>query len=181
MAILIAGIIGAVTVPVFIGQRKRANLAVSADELTQLEWAIHAARINADKPLRLITGSGWTSGACDAANNPSGIWTGDLPKTHVCWTNYLTSLQRIEAAAGLSLPHLEDGDVNGAPYMINENEGESPSLPCAKDQIGIFVDGGKTAGMTTAPGQLFRPSDTYFTLISMTTRYVAMYDPPAGC
>jgi prepilin-type N-terminal cleavage/methylation domain-containing protein len=125
IVIVIIGILAAIVIVAYNGITTRAAGAKRDSDMDQYYRAIIIARQSTGKTLAQITGSYWSAGFCTySGTNPSGTEPKDLPKTHVCWTQYYDNLNKIGAAAGMSLASLMAGDSRGNPYVLDENEGE---------------------------------------------------------
>lgn len=137
--VLIIGLLASIAIPVFNGEREKSKMAKARADLNLLGKAVVFSREtpNGYKTLKEINGNGYTANYCVTAypQKPK-----DLPKTHACWTTYKTSLQRLEQESGVDLSSLYNGDAWGAPYAIDENEGEfsDDARRCNKDSIGIY-------------------------------------------
>lgn len=117
IVIVVIGILAAITIVAFNGVQNRARAQTVNSDLTMLNKAIHAARINNDQTLFAVTGSNCTH-CFDQAR-------------------YELTLDRIGAAAGMNLSGLKAGDPWGEKYNIDENEGEG-ATPCdTLDGIGV--------------------------------------------
>lgn len=117
IVIVVIAILATISVVAYGGIQDRARVAAANNELQALEKAIHAARINTDKVLKDITGSGCTR--CTGTQ-----------------ARYELTLDNISAASGANLSNLKDGDPWGNRYSIDENELEGGS--CAnRDSIGV--------------------------------------------
>jgi prepilin-type N-terminal cleavage/methylation domain-containing protein len=139
IVIVVIGILAAITIVAYNGVQARAQLAQrQADTSTYLK-AILLARENTGKVLKDITINTWSIGSCaSSSGNTGNVVPKDLPKTHACWVRYYENLARIGAAAGMNLDGLKDGDANGNPYGLDENEGET----CATDRMYYFTGTG---------------------------------------
>lgn len=117
IVIVVIGILAAITIVAFNGVQDRAKASRANSDLSSLAKAIQSARINTDKTLFAITGSGCTN----------------------CGTQvrYELTLDLVGAAAGMNLSGLKQGDPWGNKYVIDENEEESVSNPCRRDGIGV--------------------------------------------
>ena len=108
IVIVVIGILAAITIVAFNGVQERARVQQANSELNTLAKAIHAARINEDKTLYAITGSGCTFCSTQA--------------------RYELTLDIIGSKSGVNLSDLKDGDPWGNKYLIDENEYE-PRTP----------------------------------------------------
>lgn len=178
VAVLIIGTLSAVALAVYNGQREKSYIGRETHEAVLLERAIHAARINQDARLMTVTGSTWTNGPCDSGN-PSGIWPADLPKTDPCWTRYQLTIDRIAAASGMNLDEIRNGDINGNPFIIDENDGEKPSPPCRYDIIGVYI-GGKFPNLGRTNYFTGGPSPSAYNSLRQVHHLVTPYQEP-GC
>ena len=121
IVIVVIAILAAIVIVAYNGIQERAKVAQANSELDTLEKAIRVGRLNVDKNLLSITGSGCTK-------------CGDQ-------ADYESALDKIGAAAGANLDGLKDGDPWGNRYYIDENEGEGadPAHWCDNEDV-IKVD-----------------------------------------
>lgn len=147
--ILIMGIIAAIGIPALLGQREKAYINKNLQGIELLDRAVTIARNQEDKVMLQVTGSGWTAGGCmSTGGNPGRVHPSKLPRTHSCWTAYDRALSNLSAASDINLDSLRNGDADGAPFFIDENEYEDPNPPgnChMADVIGTYL-GGKVKG-----------------------------------
>ena len=148
VAILAAGIVGgdamarkrrefaaAVTL-----ERQRTEAAAALADLAEL--ADRAKKISG-RPLVAVTGENCTRCGCDGRDLRV------VPAGDVCVRKWDAALARIGRMTGASPAELAGlaRDPWGSPYLLNENEGESPDLPCVPDafasagQNGLAGDG----------------------------------------
>jgi prepilin-type N-terminal cleavage/methylation domain-containing protein len=175
VVILIVGLLAAIALPKFVGSRTGAHRAHAVSDIELLQKAITAARINRGGiALRYITGSTWTGGGCvNNTFNPAGaqpyqlvthdgVHDRDRPRAEQseCWRRYSDALDAISNASGITLDGLKRGDANGAPYWLDENEGETTD--CRKDSMGFYM-GEKlgTTGRTSITGSPGGVSDPW--------------------
>jgi hypothetical protein len=121
-------------------ERQRAD---AADALAALAKLAAKAKSATGKPLLAITGSNCTRCGCQGRDLRT------VPDGDVCVRQWRQALARIGRAAEVSQRDLAkfDRDPWGSPYLLNENEGESPDFPCEPDtfatagQDGLAGDG----------------------------------------
>lgn len=121
-------------------ERKRSE---AADALAELARLAARAKTVTSKPLFEITGQNCTRCGCEGRDLRT------VPAGDVCVRQWDAALARIGQAAGASAKTLAklSRDPFGAPYLLNENEGESPDFPCEPDtfasagQNGLVGDG----------------------------------------
>lgn len=137
IVIVVIAILAAISVVAYNGIQSRANDSKVSTDLNMLEKAIQAARINTGRTIFSISGSGHSGGTCFTTEN---TYPAELPSTHSCWTRYNTTLTNIANAANINLDSLRNGDPWGAPYYIDENEGENHNSQglCRSDVVGSF-------------------------------------------
>lgn len=135
IVIVVIGILAAITIVAYNGVQDRARQQKMQSDLTALEKAISAARINENKVIGAITSNYGTGGTCAGAG--AGTDLAALPKTHACWTQYIQTLNIISDKSGMNVRNLLD--PWGRPYVIDENEHEGGSSNCTKDYIGTFA------------------------------------------
>lgn len=139
IVIVVIGILATITIVSYNTVQGRAQIAQRQADTANYHKAILLARENTGKTLRDITINTWSIGSCAVSSgNPGNVVPKDLPKTHACWVRYYENLSRIEVAAGMNLNGLRDGDANGNPYGLDENEGET----CATDRMYYFTGSG---------------------------------------
>lgn len=133
IVVVVIAILAAVTIMSYNGITARAQQSKIAEDLTNLQKAIVVARENTGKTLLGITGNGYTASSC--STKPAGTDLAELARTDSCWTVYLSTLDKISAASGISVRQLVD--PWGRPYLIDENEGENGN--CGNmDTFGVF-------------------------------------------
>ncbi len=121
IVIVVIGILAAISIVAYNGVQERARVSSANNDLTLLNKAIQAARINDDKHLYGITGSNCTRCSDQA--------------------RYELTIDRIATASQMSISKLKAGDPWGNKYSIDENEGEGAS-PCAnRDGLGLTTTG----------------------------------------
>ena len=141
IVIVVIGILASITVVAFSGIQQRAQAAKRDGDVSNYYKAVLLARENTGKVLAGITGHYWSIGYCTHINyNPDGVEPRDLPKTHVCWTQYYDNLAKVGAAAQMNLDSLRAGDTRGNPYVFDENEGEGGN--CNLDALFYFNGSG---------------------------------------
>lgn len=134
LVIVVIAILAALVIVAYNGIQDRSNRAKENTDLTSLQKAILAARHVASTPLKDITNSSYTWGACVGKSPP-------LADTDTCWTSYRTALNKIGAAVGsdTNLTSLHAGNPKtNLPYRIDENESENMAINngCNKDTLG---------------------------------------------
>lgn len=138
IVIVVIGILAAISIVAYNGVQDRARAAKINADLSLLNKAIQAARVNSgDTPLRYITNSTATGWECMIKTAGTDLAT--LNKTSdLCWTNYKAALQSIAAASNINVVNLVD--PWGRPYVIDENEKETAgSCAPGQDYIGTFL------------------------------------------
>lgn len=101
-----------------------------------------AAKKATGQPLFEVTGENCTSCGCEGRDLRL------VPQGDVCRRKWEAARERLGAAAKASPRTLERlaRDPWGSPYLLNENEGESPDFPCLPDAVvsagqnGLFGD-----------------------------------------
>ena len=119
--------------------RERAEASIALGDLSKMALAAKKAE---DKPLFVITGENCSLCGCEGRDLRT------LAPGDVCRRKWDATRTRLGRAAGAS-PRLLTAlarDPWGSPYLLNENEGESPDFPCLPDTIasaganGLFGD-----------------------------------------
>lgn len=151
IVIVVIAILAAITIVAFNGVQDRAKTSKVNADLSSLAKAMHMARVAANTTLLGITNNGCTRCACPYQNGDTTNYA-TLPKTDSCWTAYINTLNKIATASGANLDSLKDGDPWGAPYAIDENEGENGA--CNYDSFWSFgkssnANGGTNVGNRT--------------------------------
>lgn len=144
IVIIILGILSGLVIIGYGTLQDKARKNKADTELQSLYDAITTARQSKSgqlpKRLAQITGDVWTGGYCRNINVYQEVHT--FPKTHACWVKYYAAIDGIAAASNTNLEDLKDGDPWGAPYYIDENEGEYVGDPmndyCRLDYIEVF-------------------------------------------
>ena len=145
VVIVVIGILAGLSTMAYNRVMENARQSQRATDMEQLLKAITIARKNTGKTLGQITGRYWSVAYCtDSSYNPSAAEPRDLDKTHACWSQYYTNLERIGEASGVDLTPLRAGDPRGNPYMWDENEGESGDLCRTDGPIRYFTGDGVT-------------------------------------
>lgn len=143
VVIAIIGLLASTVLAATSQARQSAQYARAKAEIRQLSNLITSARIrNGRTPLQ-ITGSICTELACRGIGNVQ-----NLSRTHACWTDYMLAVSRLNSeAGGVSALSVAPTDPWGAPYLINENEGEDPPPNhCVTDYVasagpnGVYPD-----------------------------------------
>jgi prepilin-type N-terminal cleavage/methylation domain-containing protein len=148
IVIVVIGILAAITVVAYNGIQDRAQRAKITSDLRNIENAINMARADRATVLGIITGNFGTAGAC--VSKPSGTDFAALARTDACWTQYLTTLDRISTAGGQNVRNLVD--PWGRPYFIDENENEGGTTNCTKDSIGAYKNPNVSTDWTPMTG-----------------------------
>ncbi len=128
VVIAVIGILASVVLASLNSARKKAQYAKARAEIKEMVKIIDIARGESGKTLGQLTGSYCTECNC---RNRGNIQL--LPKTDICWTSYTAAMNAVNAAAGGMSYTLGAADAWGAPYLINENEGEVSV--CIKENI----------------------------------------------
>jgi prepilin-type N-terminal cleavage/methylation domain-containing protein len=115
IVIVVIAILAAISIVAYNGIQTRAKVSKANSDLVTLEKAMKIARINEDKTLIQITGSGCTT-CYDQAR-------------------YELTLDLIGAASGTNLSSLKSGNPWGSKYVIDENEGENGN--CYRDTVRV--------------------------------------------
>jgi len=136
IVIVVIGILAAITIVAYNGIQTRAQTTKINSDLTMLDKAIKAARVNENKALFNITLSGYTANLCNTAANGTDLTDRGIAAINTCWTTYATTLDRISTASGMNVRGLVD--PWGRPYRIDENENETAGS-CAKDNLSTFL------------------------------------------
>ncbi len=139
IVIVVIAILASISVVAYNGIQTRAKNSQVSSDLNTLEKAVQVARINTGRTLFSVTGSGHSGSPCFTSEN---TYPADLPSSHGCWTRYNTTLTNLANAANVNLDSLRGGDPWGAPYYIDENEGENYNSQglCRSDVIGSFTN-----------------------------------------
>lgn len=120
IVIVVIGILATISIVAYSGIQEKAKVSRANAELQQLSRAIQVARLQENKTLIGITGTG-----CTSCSDTDG-------------TRMAQSLTKIEVASKTNLSAMKDGDPWGNPYRMDENEGENGS--CAnRDSLGLMV------------------------------------------
>jgi len=115
----------------FVGVQQRARVSRAQTEVKQMGRLIMAIRDNAGQgTLAETTGSNFSSYTCYNIGNIQ-----KLPKTHQCWVDYYELLDTLESQGDNSLSAFREGDPWGAPYILDENEGEENGGDCLREDI----------------------------------------------
>jgi len=150
VAIVVIAILASISIVSYSNITSRSAISKRENDLTAYYKAIIMARDNTGKYLQQITNNYWSAGNCMASPgaNSGNVEPKNLPKTHSCWVTYYDNLDKISIASGISLSGLKAGDINGNPYVIDENEFEVAGV-CNRDVLSYF-NGNGTAAITQA-------------------------------
>ncbi|AKH32959.1 hypothetical protein XF24_00631 [candidate division SR1 bacterium Aalborg_AAW-1] len=175
IVIVIIGILSSALIPRVKGIQDKARYTQVQKDFQDLKAVIFMAQTNTGLPLKDITGTISSELPCRTVSGRLS----DLPNTHACKTTWISSLRKIEQAAGIYNESLKslNTDPRGSPYLLNENQGEY-SAPCVR------VDNIRTAG----PNRISNLEDEYTNyefsgnLISVKVGDDVGYAiPPLGC
>lgn len=137
IVIVVIAVLAAVSVVAYNGVQNRARQSKISSDLSLLQKAVMAGRINVSNNMRSFVTHGYVAGSC--ASHPAGTDLAALPRTDACWTTYGTALSQIETASGIKVTGMTD--PWGRPYFIDANEGEPHfNAGCAKDNFGVFAN-----------------------------------------
>lgn len=118
IVIVVIAILAAIVIIAYTGVQERSRVSRANADINTLVKAIHLARLNADKTLMGVTGSGCTRCAGTQAA-------------------YDLAIDRISTASGMNIANLKAGDPWGNMYVIDENEGEQVANPCVYDGLSV--------------------------------------------
>jgi len=138
IVIVVIGILAAITIVAYNGVQAKAQSTKIASDLTTLDKAISAARVNEGKPLFNITGTGYTAGSCATAATGTDLTDRTIAGVNTCWIAYTSFLDKVSTASGMNIRSLVD--PWGRPYRIDENENEVPANVCARDLIATYLN-----------------------------------------
>ncbi len=142
VVIVVIGVLAGLSIMAYNRVIDNARSTQRETDMNQLIKAITIARKNSGKTLGEITGTYSSSLYCTGtAYNTSGAEPRDLPKTHLCWTQYYHDLEEIGKNSGVDISPLRKGDSRGNPYALDENEGQGGNL-CSTDLILYFIGDG---------------------------------------
>lgn len=127
IVIAIIGILASVVLVSLAGARERAKVANAKSDIAQMIKTMQAARIWQDQTLLQVTGSGCSSCACRTSGYDYSEDTG------TCYTQWVSAANAIGAAAANTDLSKMYRDPWGAPYILDENEGEGGG--CVADNI----------------------------------------------
>lgn len=132
VVIAIIGVLSSVVMVSLGSARTKAQYSSAKAQIQQMTRAMTLAQGESGNTLRLITGSGYSAGAC-----PLGTDLRNIDSSDYCYTRWIQSITAIETDAG----GLADGISNaardpwGSPYLLDENEGEQVGNPCRRDSL----------------------------------------------
>lgn len=133
IVIAIIGILSAVVLASLGAARENAHIARANQELNEMSKAFSVAQGEQLRTLRQMTGS-----QCSAC--ATGCRTGNiqgLADSHACVVRWLQSLTALENGTNGIVDGLTNfvRDPWGAPYLLDENEGEQPTNMCRADEL----------------------------------------------
>lgn len=131
IVIVVIAILAAISIVAYNGIQSRARNAKISSDISMLQKAIAAARINSGEvALRYVTSSTSTASAC--VTTATAIDISDKVAGAACWTSYNNALTKISNASNIDISTLVD--PWGRPYFLDENEKEGAT------QCGIGQD-----------------------------------------
>lgn len=175
IVIIIIGILSSALIPRVKWIQDKARYTQVQKDFQDLKAVIFMAQTNTWLPLKDITGTISSELPCRTVSGRLS----DLPNTHACKTTWISSLRKIEQAAGIYNESLKslNTDPRWSPYLLNENQWEY-SAPCVR------VDNIRTAW----PNRISNLEDEYTnyefsgSLISVKVGDDVWYAiPPLGC
>lgn len=136
IVVVVIAVIATLAIVGYGAMQKRARDAQLNADLRTLRQAIEGARHATGAPMVSVTGVEHTGADCLAL--PSGTDIKSLPKTHSCWTRYITALDNLSKNSGVDVRNMLD--PWGRPYFIYESEDTYAyaSDLCKKDEIGVL-------------------------------------------
>lgn len=135
IVIVVIGILAAITIVAFNGIQDRSRKSKIESDISQLNRAIMAARVNESKTFYGITGNTHTGGSCISKASDTDLATLDKT-TDSCWVIYRSTLNTLSTRSGVDVRNLID--PWGRPYYIDENEGETAGALCNRDKIAVY-------------------------------------------
>lgn len=144
VVIAIIGLLASVTLAALSEANQSAKYTRARADIRTIANVMIAARVQSTKTPLEITGSGCSEFSCRGKGNIQ-----NLPKSDPCWVNYISAISKLSAATnGTYRLSPAPTDPWGAPYLINENEGEGgfPFGSCYTDNItsagpnGLYYD-----------------------------------------
>ncbi len=136
IVIVIIGILAGLVVNIFVGVQEKARKTRALSEVKSMGRFIRTLQTDMGvETISEVTGSNYSSLSCYDIGNIQRI-----PKTHACWVAYNNFLDAFEAHSKNSMAAWRNGDPWGAPYVIDENEGE------CRNGNGLRQDVFKSAG-----------------------------------
>ncbi len=127
VVIAIIGILATVILASLGTARTKAKIAKTETIFDQIKIYVTGAEIDTNLSLLAITGNNDTYSSCNGVADLSVI-----PITHACVVDWHNAIDNIVTTYDSSLG---DGssyytDPWGSPYLLDENEGENPLIPC---------------------------------------------------
>ena len=105
-------------------------------DLRTIQQAIEGARQATGNTMVGVTEVQHTGADCLSLATGTDIAT--LPKTHTCWTRYITAMDNISKKSGVNVRNMLD--PWGRPYFLYESEATTAYATnlCKKDEIGVL-------------------------------------------
>lgn len=154
VVIAIIALMSSIAISALNTARTRAQYASAQNQLRQLAQAMIIAQGETGRTLLQVTLSGCSDCPCRNVGDMKNVAT-----THACYTGWTSALARVQANNSIAGPALGSflRDPWGSPWMVDENEGESPVILCRQDTI-----------RTVGPDGLYNTSDDYIVYLPNT-------------
>lgn len=154
VVVAIIGLISSIALSALNTARTRAQYAAARNQLRQLAQAMVIAQGESGRTVLQVTNNGCSDCVCRNVGSMRNV-----ANSHACYTNWTAALADVQAnnsIAGTALGSFLR-DPWGSPWMLDENEGENPSILCRPDTL-------RTAG----PDGLHGSADDYIVYLPNT-------------
>lgn len=136
IVIVVIAILSAIIIVAYNGAQTRARDSKIQSDISQLQKAILAARIQESKPLYNITNNGYTANYCNSSPAGTDLADRSIGGVNTCWNHYENFLNTVSNASNMNIRGIKD--PWGRPYRIDENENENNDGRCTRDFVGVY-------------------------------------------
>lgn len=136
IVIVVIAILAAISVVAYNGIQERSRQAKIESDLTLINKAVMAARVNRGVPLYNITNNGYTAFWCNGLANGTDMTNRSISEVNNCWNAYNAFLAAVSTASGVNINGIVD--PWNRPYRVDENENDNNSGQCNRDSLAAY-------------------------------------------